>query len=405
MALSPRFLLTSAVVLTALVAVACQAERPEIRSVDATEQTPAGTIREPAPEPETRAVSADSRMLMIGTVFWGRFMEDWSDASPRGERFPFHRLGGFDRDEYDAWIAGLECPTVAGDRTSSAEQDRLLSFNCDPRFLDEAARWFTAFSLANNHADNRGQAGLQESRRQLREHGIQAFGDPDPDRLDRLCEVVTVPADVRRDDGTTTGGQLPIALCGYHGVFKIPTERALQRLSAYAELLPTFAFPHSGLEYVATPDGIKTDLYRGLIDHGADAVLGDHPHWIQRAEAYKGRLIAYSLGNFMFDQQHDVERTRAASIDVRMEVIDDGHLDEWLELGRTCQHQQGDCLDDIRAAHLPEMPFTLEYDAVGSANPQRVTRPATPAEQRAILDRLDWEDAMAGLRGRQSAAA
>ena len=39
------------------------------------------------------------------------------------------------------------------------------------------------------------------------------------------------------------------------------------------------------------------------IDSGADLVIGNHPHWIQPIEIYKGKLITYAHGNFVFDQE------------------------------------------------------------------------------------------------------
>jgi poly-gamma-glutamate capsule biosynthesis protein CapA/YwtB (metallophosphatase superfamily) len=39
---------------------------------------------------------------------------------------------------------------------------------------------------------------------------------------------------------------------------------------------------------------------RASVDAGADMVLSHHPHVMQALEFYKGRLIAYSLGNFLF---------------------------------------------------------------------------------------------------------
>jgi poly-gamma-glutamate synthesis protein (capsule biosynthesis protein) len=38
------------------------------------------------------------------------------------------------------------------------------------------------------------------------------------------------------------------------------------------------------------------------VDDGADLVIGNHPHAVQGVEIYKGRLIAYAHGNFVFDQ-------------------------------------------------------------------------------------------------------
>jgi poly-gamma-glutamate synthesis protein (capsule biosynthesis protein) len=44
-------------------------------------------------------------------------------------------------------------------------------------------------------------------------------------------------------------------------------------------------------------------LGRFTIDSGADLVIGNHPHWIQPVEIYKGKLITYAHGNFVFDQE------------------------------------------------------------------------------------------------------
>ena len=44
-----------------------------------------------------------------------------------------------------------------------------------------------------------------------------------------------------------------------------------------------------------------------MIDSGADIVIGGHPHVTEGAEYYRGKLIVYSLGNFVFDDFKDVE--------------------------------------------------------------------------------------------------
>ena len=57
---------------------------------------------------------------------------------------------------------------------------------------------------------------------------------------------------------------------------------------------------HWGTEKKYTPDAAQTALAHTAIDHGADVVLGTHPHVAQGFEVYKGKLIANSLGNFVF---------------------------------------------------------------------------------------------------------
>jgi len=59
---------------------------------------------------------------------------------------------------------------------------------------------------------------------------------------------------------------------------------------------------HAGEEFSSLPDRHSKSLYHKLIDMGADVVLAAHPHVLQGMEVYKDRLIAYSLGNFIFPE-------------------------------------------------------------------------------------------------------
>ncbi|MFZ5817679.1 MAG: CapA family protein [Bacillota bacterium] len=70
---------------------------------------------------------------------------------------------------------------------------------------------------------------------------------------------------------------------------------------------------HWGVEFVNHPSPEQVGLARWIIDQGADLVLGYHPHAIQGFELYKGRLIAYSLGNFIMDRQ-DTDLARESMI-------------------------------------------------------------------------------------------
>lgn len=61
-------------------------------------------------------------------------------------------------------------------------------------------------------------------------------------------------------------------------------------------------FPHWGIEYRATPTDRQRSLGQAAIDAGADLVIGNHPHWAEGMEIYKGKPIWYALGNLVFDQ-------------------------------------------------------------------------------------------------------
>ncbi|MFZ2852943.1 MAG: CapA family protein, partial [Rhodocyclaceae bacterium] len=60
-------------------------------------------------------------------------------------------------------------------------------------------------------------------------------------------------------------------------------------------------FMHWGWEREPAPSARQRQLARLMIDAGADVVVGGHPHVTQGAEYYRGKLIVYSLGNFVFD--------------------------------------------------------------------------------------------------------
>ncbi len=61
---------------------------------------------------------------------------------------------------------------------------------------------------------------------------------------------------------------------------------------------------HSGLEYSHAPAMSERTRLREAIDNGADIAIGHHAHILQGIEIYRNKLIAYSMGNFMFDQTY-----------------------------------------------------------------------------------------------------
>ncbi len=352
---------------------------------------------------QPKPVSVKANTLFLGNVYWGRYINDWSMASPLKTAYPFSRLNEFNRESYDAWIAGLECPTVAGFTQTSAEEDTTLSFNCSPEYLPEAAKWFTAFTLANNHTDNREAAGFEETKKQLDKNGIQYFGHYDPYLKEDACEVIALPVTVTYDDEKTEKKKLPVAMCGFHGVFKIPPADTIAEIQKYADVMPVVAMPHMGAEYQAAPDALKTTTYRAMIDAGADMVLGDHPHWVQSTESYKGKLIVYSMGNFMFDQQGSTELTRSAAINVVLSTsdVDSSQLASWLKIGESCAAFKDTCLQQVTDRKLQSLPFEYRYGVVGSNDNNKIVKPATETEQASILQRLNWTKTMNQLQSPQ----
>jgi poly-gamma-glutamate synthesis protein (capsule biosynthesis protein) len=352
----------------------------------------------PEQAPATTA-ALTSKLLVMGDVFWGRYVNDWSLASPLGHAYPFAGLKTFDRPAYDAWIANMECPITTNPLASSAVQEATLTFNCSPDYLPEAAKWFTAMSLANNHTDNQGAAGYRQTVQLLNQAGIQTFGHYDPEAPADRCNIISLPAHLKLTDQTTKDVKVPTAWCGYNGVFKTPTKAAIQDLGRYADKFITFAMPHSGTEYREAPDQIKTDFFHGLVDAGADAVIGGHPHWVQTSEAYKGKLLVYSVGNFMFDQQSNREVTRGVAVEVNMEVDAAAapELDKWVKLANTCGAADDDCLQQATDQNLTKLPVKLSYDVRSSDDSGRQTHAGDAALTTSVKERLQWSKTTAGL--------
>lgn len=354
----------------------------------------------PAPQP----AKVESRMLVIGDTFFGRYIHDWSMASSLAYAYPFQRLSEFQRDKYDAWVADLVCPMTNNPKKSSAEQEATLTFDCDPRYLTEAKKWFTIIDLGNNHIDNQGAAGFRETQTHLEEHGIQYFGHYDPEAYDDICDVISMPARATMSDATVKQVKLPIVWCGYHGVFKTPSADSIAVMQRYAPYFPVITIPHSGAEYAAAPDQMKVDLYRRLIDGGADVAIGDHSHWVQTTEAYKGHLITYSLGNFLFDQQYNQEVTRSAVLDmtVSVDAKDNPDLKKWITLGAQCSAYRDSCLATAKEQNLHRLVVKYHFAMTGSDDSGKLVKKMTAQQIVTMKQRLQWQQTISGLSGNNS---
>ncbi len=343
----------------------------------------------------------ESHVLFGGDVFWGRSMYDWSQQSPLKEAYPFSRLKEFQREKYDAWVVNLECPSVPGVKQPIGFVPKLHEFNCDTDYLPNAAKWFTAVSLGNNHTSNQGrESGLEATRQQLDAHGIQHFGDFNPHKTDKICSVIGLPARAQLD-GHQQNVTLPVAMCGFHGVHYTITDKAVAEMQRYARYMPVVAMPHMGREYQASVDDKRKDLYHKMIDNGADVVFGNHPHWVQPAEAYKGKLIAYSMGNFIFDQDFSPEVMRSAAFDTTLSLAVDGtnqdQLKAWLRFGDSCKSSQDSCLSQAEQQGLQRLPIKFSYSIVGVDLSNKITHRANQRLQDDILTRLNWKAVNAQL--------
>lgn len=182
---------------------------------------------------------------------------------------------------------------------------------------DPSAVWglkwcgFDVASLANNHTLDYGREGLLDTIRALDRAGIAHCG------AGRNLEEALLPAVLERKG-------LKVAFLGFCDfpppvVFdpKKPCvapaspgriEEAVKEAKKRADLV-VCSF-HWGVEYAKWRSKRQRDLAVCAVEAGANLVLGHHPHVLQPLLRYKSTFIAYSLGNFVFDQRRrDTRRT------------------------------------------------------------------------------------------------
>jgi poly-gamma-glutamate synthesis protein (capsule biosynthesis protein) len=197
-----------------------------------------------------------------------------------------------------------------------------------PRFADALARaGFSALSLANNHALDLGPVGLVESASALRAVGLRVVGVGANEGSAGSAVFVEVGG-----SGITEADSLRIALLAFNDIRDPEDEAtegegwgrawlnehaldAVRQARAAADLL--IVMPHWGQEYATVPNARQRAWAQGLVDAGADMVLGAHPHVLQPTEILRAEgssehsaFVAYSLGNFVFDQGFSEETSR-----------------------------------------------------------------------------------------------
>lgn len=209
-------------------------------------------------------------------------------------------LGGlFGRD--DLSIVNLECP--ATDVVDPVPKG--FSFRCDPAALPAARHaGVDVASQGNNHAYDHGPAGLLDSLERIRAAKIAPVG------AGRNQQEALRAAIFRRDGWTVAvlginqvvdpadsvaGPGTPGTAAGHDFDLALA---AIRRAAESADLV--FVVVHWGIELNPRPRQLQIDQAHRMIDAGADAIFGSHPHRLQPMETYRDRPIFYSLGNFVW---------------------------------------------------------------------------------------------------------
>ena len=337
------------------------------------------------------------RVMAVGDIMMGTDFPD--DRLPPADGDALFRDAGPILLEADIAIGNLEGVLLDGGEPAKRcnNPSRCYVFRTPARYAHHlAAAGFDAMSLANNHAMDFGQEGVDSSIQALDSVGIQSSGP--------IGHSASWEADGRK-----------IALLafapnrGVHSLHDVEAAREMVRTARASHDLVVVAI-HAGAEgfdamrltfatefYVGEDRGNPVAFSRAMIDAGADLVIGHGPHVPRALEVYRGHLIAYSLGNFCTYQGISVagEKGLAPILDVMLDGY--GHYASGRIHSLVQQRPDGPVLDSRGEAvkiirHLTQLDFPdgdLVFEEDGEMRPryypglafrqlQEVTAPAPP---------------------------
>lgn len=237
------------------------------------------------------------RLAAVGDVMMARGVEKQCRRS--GWDYPFVNLSAI-LHSADLAFANLECPLT--DRP--VQSGGPVTFRADPACLPALKRTgFSLLSVANNHSMDCGAVGLEDTLAGLQRQDILAIGGG-------KTYSEAVAGEVVNKNG------LRIGFLGYSlfpeaaGKFQpdrtsiaiMSDERLIRAIRSLKQRCDIVVLScHWGFEGRTSHVAMQERLAHAAIDAGASLVLGHHPHVAQEIERYRSGVIAYSLGNCVFD--------------------------------------------------------------------------------------------------------
>ncbi|HAK61392.1 MAG TPA: capsule biosynthesis protein CapA [Nitrospiraceae bacterium] len=204
--------------------------------------------------------------------------------------------------DHDLVFGNLEGPLLDGGKTTKCERyNYCFAFRTPTRYaayLRQAG--FMAMGVANNHASDFGEEGRMSTLRTLYGAGIQPVGG-----------VAVARFYVKGKRIAVAGFSYSTSTLYSFNILNIPrAKRIIRELKAENDIvIVSFHGGSEGRKYQHVPRrpeifmeekrGDVMRFSRSVVDAGADMVIGHGPHVLRAMEVYQGKLIAYSLGNFL----------------------------------------------------------------------------------------------------------
>jgi len=198
---------------------------------------------------------------------------------------------------HDAVLFNME--SVLSDIGRREHSLRRLHMRGRPGTAAHLAQWgLTCANVANNHILEQGPACAVDTVRRLREAGIQVVGAGQDGAFEPGVQAANL--DLKGHKLSVLGLCLLEEKYAYPGGQSF--DQTLETVRSLSESGRTVIVSvHWGKELMDRPTVRQRQMADDLLDAGASVIAGHHPHVVQGAELRDGRLVAYSLGNFVFD--------------------------------------------------------------------------------------------------------
>ena len=170
---------------------------------------------------------------------------------------------------------------------------------------------FKALSVENNHSLDLGKAGKDSTIKKLLRNGLTPLSFNQSPRFITVKGITIAVVAINLVPGRDGQRQ------------EVPSVEIAQKLRLARSLSNmVVVFIHWGSELLQWPNQYQRTAAEFLVNHGADLVIGCHPHVIQQPEMVLGKPVFFSIGNHLFDQKYD-DTKEGMIADVR---ISDGYF-------------------------------------------------------------------------------
>jgi len=238
-------------------------------------------------------------------------------------KFPFLKIAEY-LQKADILFGNLEGPIS----DKGVKVGSIYSFRANPEAIEGLVfAGFDVLSAANNHIFDYGREAMEDTFLRLKRAGIDFIGGGFNENQAHSPLIKEVRGTkIAFLAYTNLGTPYWSAKEERSGICWLKEEKLKENIKEAKKSADLVVVSmHFGEEYLSSPTPEQEFFARLAIDSGADLVIGHHPHMIQPVERYKQGYIAYSLGNFVFDQSFSEETMKGLLLKV---LVENGKIKE-----------------------------------------------------------------------------